>query len=50
VTGGVLAKLQDECGGSIPFDRFMEAALYHPDLGYYAKRIRTVGARGDFTT
>jgi SAM-dependent MidA family methyltransferase len=50
VTGGVLAKLQDECGGSIPIDRFMEAALYHPDLGYYTKRIRTVGARGDFTT
>jgi SAM-dependent MidA family methyltransferase len=50
VTGGFLERLQDECGGVIPFDRFMEAALYHPDLGYYTKRIRTVGARGDFST
>ena len=50
MTGGFLERLQDECGGSIPFDRFMEAALYHPDFGYYTKRIRTVGARGDFST
>lgn len=45
-----LEKLQDECGGSLPFDRFMEAALYHPEFGYYTRRIRTVGARGDFST
>ena len=43
--------LQDlECGGSIPFERFMEAALYHPDFGYYTKRVRTVGRAGDFST
>ena len=39
-----------ECGGSIPFERFMEAALYHPDFGYYTKRVRTVGRVGDFST
>lgn len=46
----VLDRLSDECGGSVPFDRFMEAALYHPDVGYYTGKIRTVGARGDFST
>ena len=39
-----------ECGGSIPFERFMQAALYHPDFGYYTKRVRTVGRAGDFST
>lgn len=28
----------------------MEAALYDPHAGYYARHVRTVGARGDFTT
>lgn len=32
------------------FDRFMQSALYHPERGYYSKRIKTVGSRGDFTT
>lgn len=32
------------------FDRFMEAALYHPERGYYSSRIKSVGSRGDFTT
>lgn len=39
-----------ETGGSIPFERFMEAALYHPEFGYYTKRVRTVGRAGDFST
>ena len=34
----------------IRFDRFMEAALYHPERGYYTSRIKSVGSRGDFTT
>ena len=37
-------------GGALPFRRFMEAALYDPGFGYYSTRIRTVGARGDFST
>ncbi|MGJ8724191.1 MAG: SAM-dependent methyltransferase [Roseibacillus sp.] len=32
------------------FDRFMQAALYHPERGYYTSRIKAVGTRGDFTT
>lgn len=37
-------------GGAVPFRRFMEAALYDPAFGYYTRQIRTVGARGDFST
>lgn len=32
------------------FDHFMAAALHDPARGYYARRIRTVGPRGDFST
>jgi len=31
-------------------DAFIAAALHDPESGYYARRIRTVGRRGDFTT
>jgi len=37
-------------GGAAPFRRMMEAALYDPGFGYYTRNIRTVGARGDFST
>lgn len=50
MTADVLSAIQEQCGGSIPFDRFMAVALYHPDIGYYTKNIRTVGGRGDFST
>ena len=40
----------DENGGTIPFDAFMGVALHHPEDGYYARNIRGIGARGDFTT
>ena len=36
--------------GSIPFDRFMELALYCPVYGYYEKEGDTVGRRGDYFT
>jgi SAM-dependent MidA family methyltransferase len=37
--------------GPIPFERFMELALYHPDGGYYARvRHTQIGRRGDFWT
>jgi len=45
-----LLRLQAEQGGIIPFERFMQEALYHPEFGYYSKNIRTVGRRGDFAT
>jgi len=37
-------------GGRLPFDRFMEAVLYAPGLGYYAAGCAKLGAEGDFTT
>jgi SAM-dependent MidA family methyltransferase len=45
-----LQALQEECGGFIPFERFMQEALYHPRHGYYSANIRSVGADGDFST
>jgi SAM-dependent MidA family methyltransferase len=37
-------------GGRIPFARFMELALYHPDWGYYLSPPRRPGRTGDFLT
>jgi SAM-dependent MidA family methyltransferase len=37
-------------GGSLPFDRFMELALYAPGLGYYAAGAPKLGPEGDFVT
>ncbi len=34
----------------IPFSRFMELALYAPQLGYYSAGSRKFGAEGDFIT
>ena len=39
-----------ERDGPIPFARFMELALYHPEHGYYASGRATIGRRGDFFT
>lgn len=37
-------------GGAIPFARFMERALYEPQLGYYERGRNAVGRGGDFYT
>jgi SAM-dependent MidA family methyltransferase len=37
-------------GGRIPFARFMELALYHPQWGYYLASQRRPGREGDFLT
>ncbi|HEX6988983.1 MAG TPA: SAM-dependent methyltransferase [Bacillota bacterium] len=54
-TGGsaeLEALLRDEIAGRgpIPFARFMERVLHHPEHGYYAKPEPVVGAGGDFLT
>ncbi len=36
--------------GPIPFRRFMEAALYHPEFGYYRNSRDPFGKSGDFYT
>ncbi|RDH87846.1 MAG: SAM-dependent methyltransferase [endosymbiont of Escarpia spicata] len=40
----------EQTGGAIPFDRFMELALYAPGLGYYVAGSRKFGEAGDFVT
>lgn len=45
--------LLEEAGrqqGEIPFDRYMELALYAPGLGYYVNASRKFGSEGDFIT
>jgi SAM-dependent MidA family methyltransferase len=37
----------DSAGGWLPFDRYMERALYAPGLGYYSGGARKFGLRGD---
>jgi SAM-dependent MidA family methyltransferase len=37
-------------GGLLPFDRFMELALYAPGLGYYVAGAAKLGPEGDFVT
>ena len=36
--------------GPLPFAAYAECALYHPDLGYYARADRRSGRDGDFAT
>ena len=36
--------------GPLPFASYAEFALYHPDLGYYARADRRSGRAGDFFT
>jgi len=39
-----------QSNGQMPFDRFMERALYAPSLGYYTAGARKFGEAGDFVT
>jgi SAM-dependent MidA family methyltransferase len=36
--------------GPIPFSRYMEVCLYHPELGYYSRSEEKFGKDGDFYT
>ena len=36
--------------GPIPFSRYMELCLYHPELGYYSRNTEQFGKAGDFFT
>ncbi len=40
----------EEAGGWLPFDAYMQMALYEPGLGYYDAAGRKFGAAGDFVT
>lgn len=39
-----------ERSGALPFSRFMELALYHPEFGYYRRGANVFGRSGDFYT
>ena len=45
-------KIEDEIRkrGPIPFSRYMELCLYHPELGYYSRNAEQFGKAGDFYT
>src|ERR1700757_1117356 len=45
-----IAAQLDAAGGWLPFERFMELALYAPGLGYYSAGSAKIGAGGDFVT
>ena len=45
-----IANAIDADGGFLPFDRYMQIALYAPGLGYYVAGARKFGAGGDFVT
>ena len=48
-----IAQAIEANGGWLPFDRYMSLALYEPDLGYYMRDARQLGAwpgSGDFVT
>ena len=52
-SGRVVARIRAAIaagGGSIPFERYMDLALYAPGLGYYAAGATKLGAAGDFVT
>jgi SAM-dependent MidA family methyltransferase len=46
----VIAQEIQQNGGWIPFERYMNLALYADGLGYYAAGSPKFGAAGDFTT
>ena len=46
----MIAEQAIAAGGSLPFWKFMELALYAPGLGYYSAGATKFGAAGDFTT
>ncbi len=49
----ILTKISHEIqekGGWIPFSRYMELALYQPNLGYYTSGLEKFGRSGDFIT
>jgi SAM-dependent MidA family methyltransferase len=53
VTEALTARLSADiqaCAGWIPFELWMQRALYEPGLGYYSGPLRKFGADGDFTT
>ena len=47
---GLLLEEEIRRDGPVPFRRFMEVALYHPEHGYYRRPQDPFGKQGDFFT
>lgn len=45
-----IAGIARDAGGCLPFDRFMDLALYAPGIGYYSAGDSPFGPAGDFVT
>ena len=45
-----LLRARSEPDGFVPFDRYMDVALYGAEVGYYARDRSPFGPRGDFYT
>ena len=45
-----IARAIERADGFLPFDRYMQLALYAPGLGYYVAGVRKFGPDGDFVT
>ena len=45
-----IIRAEAAAAGVLPFDRFMELALYCPDFGYYETQKDNIGRGGDFIT
>jgi len=53
VSAALLKKLRSliaQHDGCLPFDIYMEAALYEPGIGYYSNGLMPFGEQGDFVT
>src|SRR4051812_1533490 len=47
---GEILAAEIRADGPVPFRRFMEVALYHPEHGYYRNTHDPFGKAGDFYT
>jgi SAM-dependent MidA family methyltransferase len=47
---GVIGEAIRQAGGALPLARYLELALYAPDLGYYTGPEPKLGPAGDFVT
>lgn len=46
----IVDEIKQSAGQVLPFNRYMELALYYPQLGYYSNPLFKFGAKGDFVT
>jgi SAM-dependent MidA family methyltransferase len=50
VTLREIIEAEIHASGPMPFSRYMELCLYHPEFGYYARSAEKFGKAGDFFT